>query len=324
LLNVQNLNQIIVQDSLQAEPINLVYILGYGHSGSTLLDMMLGSTHDMLSCGELWAFGRNLHENRLCSCGKHFSECEFWHSVLKTLEEQVGWTPQQQHYSPSVLTDSTISKWLTRFRSDFRPSVSTRVLEQFGMREKILFQTLLEESGAKVAVDSSKYLERLIALHYTGHFNIRVIHLIRDGLALLDAARRALARTSANRSRPVITPLEILRWTTLINRQKRFLDEVMPDCHIRISYESLTSNPVETMTRAFKDLEIDFSAETLDDKSDQYVFQHERHFVGGNRMKYADASTSISKSGDWVSRISNSDRYWFKFLGGERLESQLR
>lgn len=36
-----------------SSPLNVLYVMGSGHSGSTLLDMMLGEIPEFLSCGEV-------------------------------------------------------------------------------------------------------------------------------------------------------------------------------------------------------------------------------------------------------------------------------
>ena len=64
----------------------VLFIAGFGRSGSTLLDRLLGSTPGVHSGGELaaiWTHG--LVDDRLCSCGAPFSGCPFWRAVGRFL-----------------------------------------------------------------------------------------------------------------------------------------------------------------------------------------------------------------------------------------------
>ena len=60
----------------------LLFIAGWGRSGSTLLDRILGQVPGVFSAGELrdiWR--RGALEDRLCGCGSPFRECAVWRKV---------------------------------------------------------------------------------------------------------------------------------------------------------------------------------------------------------------------------------------------------
>ena len=60
----------------------VLFIAGWGRSGSTLLDRMLGQVPGVFSAGELrdiWE--RGVREDRLCGCGQPFRECAVWRKV---------------------------------------------------------------------------------------------------------------------------------------------------------------------------------------------------------------------------------------------------
>ncbi|MDQ3927328.1 MAG: hypothetical protein M3272_10185, partial [Actinomycetota bacterium] len=63
--------------------IKVLYIAGFGRSGSTLLGNVLGQVDDFVSVGEIrniWLHG--LIQNKVCGCGAPFKECEMWQPVL--------------------------------------------------------------------------------------------------------------------------------------------------------------------------------------------------------------------------------------------------
>jgi hypothetical protein len=61
----------------------MIYLAGLGHSGSTLLDMLLSSHPDIYGFGEVNAVIKdpNIISNKkkdVCSCSKEFDSCSFW------------------------------------------------------------------------------------------------------------------------------------------------------------------------------------------------------------------------------------------------------
>ena len=83
-----------------AANLNLIYIGGYGRSGSTLLDRMLGQLDDVCAVGELrHIWERGLVEDQLCGCGTPFWQCPFWSLVL---EEAFG---SIENVEPRALLD---------------------------------------------------------------------------------------------------------------------------------------------------------------------------------------------------------------------------
>src|SRR5262245_59290730 len=59
----------------------VVYIGGYGHSGSTLLEYLMAGSPSVLACGEVASSLRKRVANeseKRCSCGRTASSCPVW------------------------------------------------------------------------------------------------------------------------------------------------------------------------------------------------------------------------------------------------------
>ena len=71
-----------------------IYVAGRGHSGSTILDIMLGGGSAIESVGELGTIGtRGLSGDKtghLCGCGAVIAECPFWTRVREAVEARCG------------------------------------------------------------------------------------------------------------------------------------------------------------------------------------------------------------------------------------------
>jgi hypothetical protein len=58
------------------------YIGGTGRSGSTLLELILGSLPGFVAVGELYAiWSEGVVLNHRCGCGEPFGACPFWTAV---------------------------------------------------------------------------------------------------------------------------------------------------------------------------------------------------------------------------------------------------
>jgi len=74
----------------------VIYIVGEGRSGSTLLERILGQHPDIFATGELqYIWNRSFIENQLCSCGKAFYDCEVWEGIRNIfLKRQKNFKPE--------------------------------------------------------------------------------------------------------------------------------------------------------------------------------------------------------------------------------------
>ncbi|MEA3452000.1 MAG: hypothetical protein U9Q83_08890 [Bacteroidota bacterium] len=69
----------------------IVYIAGLGHSGSTILDMILGSNSKIIGLGEIMNFvkrkNKQIDLKSSCSCGKTGNNCDFWSQAEQIIDD---------------------------------------------------------------------------------------------------------------------------------------------------------------------------------------------------------------------------------------------
>ena len=71
-------------------PIEILYILSLGHSGSTLTELILGSHSDIESGGEIDRLDDYIsnrvpkqgEKERVCTCKKNIKDCSHWKAIL--------------------------------------------------------------------------------------------------------------------------------------------------------------------------------------------------------------------------------------------------
>ena len=138
---------------------SVIYVAGSGHSGSTLLDQLLGGHRQVLGAGELKVLARSAPAR--CTCGaRSYGGCAFWHAVEKRVRELEG-----------VGLDEL----------DLEGADPKR----FPHHNRALFRALREVSGRRFVVDSSKSVARLAALLACDDLGVLPIHLVRDPVGVV-------------------------------------------------------------------------------------------------------------------------------------------
>jgi hypothetical protein len=102
----------------------LIYILGSGHSGSTMLQFLLAAHPGVVGLGEVFQpAGRTVDGSTSCSCGADFASCPVWAGTTpagpgkttewyKDLAQRVAHLyPQATHWIDSSKLSTTIEPW---------------------------------------------------------------------------------------------------------------------------------------------------------------------------------------------------------------------
>jgi hypothetical protein len=193
------------------KPLKVLFIGGYGRSGSTLLDRVLGQVPGFLSVGELrHVFQEGFVENRRCGCGEPFLECEFWQAVTRRAFGQLDAAEQED----IVALKERVDRWwlLPLLARRLGTRRQRRDVDHYRRILRRLYAAIAAESDAAVLIDSSKDVSHGYALRGAGgDLDLHVLHLVRDSRAVAwswqrrkfnpgndaDMNRYSLLRTSA-------------------------------------------------------------------------------------------------------------------------------
>jgi hypothetical protein len=201
----------------------IVFIRSVGHSGSTLLDMLISSHPDVVSVGEVVRF--NTAPNTKCTCRRSVWECPFWRAV----EEVV------------------------RARFALRLSDLRLIRDDPGTFERhnlALFDAVREVSGKQVIVDSSKRLDRLIPLSESDRLDVLPIHLIRKP--------HGVVYSHVKRGRDWSTYAE--KYAKGLVMTKEYLDH---RSHIKLAYDHLVADPTRTLMRIMHEIGLEYHPDQL-------------------------------------------------------------
>jgi len=275
----------------------VVYIASAGHSGSTLLDMIIGSIPRVFSTGEVkylpWQLnlrGRteaNVENLNVCSCLKKFSECEVWSKIVEELNKKVGFNIHKKPYkfNLSILSSQILGKKL-RISTRGARFIFSRCLNfpfyeiivklyKFCYRRIVknnwlLFDTICDLCDVDYIVDSTKDYNRFKLLYSERPDDVYLIVLKRDffGYAYSHLKRDVQLKES-------------------LEQQKKTYDNIMKVAkhtkglkYLFIEYEKLCENPIEQRKRTANFLNLPNPGNELHINTQNY------HIVAGNPMRY--------------------------------------
>lgn len=238
-----------MSDSTRRPEVHLVYVASVTHSGSTLLDLVLGSHSRLLSLGELKVLRperRTKLERVLadrCTCGApDKAACAFWSGVEAGLRETIG----------GGLRDLNL---------DHPDPV------RFAEQNRALLETAVAVGGTPWLVDSSKSPRRLRRLLAAG-FDVRPVHLTRSPYGVTYSHVRKGRSAAAGALRYVKTRLAL--GGCLAGRP-----------HVSLRYEDFVAHPARETARVMESLDLAYEPGQLDWTA------HPHHNICGNHMRFA-------------------------------------
>jgi len=253
----------------------LLYIGGYGRSGSTLLEYLLAARSDVVACGEIMACAHELTAPR-CSCGQPRNLCPVWGAVLARGAPSGSWTHQ-------ALTRALLAS----VANDYALLIDSSKTAWQSFRMPFVFRQELGE-------------------------DFRLIHTVRDphGVCWSNVAgkrrrRGKLLPEIQNSPRRFIRHLRTLLGWWAANLDCEVFAWRHPTQYVRVRYEDLVNAPEETLDQIFRKLRLG-PGPKLDDLS----ISKNRHQLFGNRVRYrAPSRSDIRPDVRWTKEMKPLDRW---------------
>jgi hypothetical protein len=259
----------------------LVYIAGAGHSGTTMLGLLLGQHSQLVGLGEVYQVIHTRdgysgledvrQKQAVCSCGKTIDHCSFWGSV--------------------------------------DAGIRSAGAEMYQDRFAVVLKTLEQQYGNRfVGVDTSKSIHPLRSLLKSG-VEVKVIHLIKDVRAYvvsyLDRAQVRQSRgLSVSRKEggwfseqlKKLPAYYFIEWHKNNRNIQNFLKSSGTPT-LQIGYEELCLYPSMIMGRisSFLDIPMEPAMLELGDVA-------KNHIIRGNRMRHKSEKRTIRYDNRWFYR----------------------
>lgn len=296
---------------------SIIFIASVGYSGSTLLDMLLGSNESVVSLGEVYILSRYARENAECTCGQPVRSCPFWTAVELALQKRcsnpslkLGEYPltveaplHTVHRTVPTANDILLVAGSARaWRAGATVSSTTRDYVEASRNAHTLFEEVAALSGASTIVDSSKYAVPMKAVYLGAPQRVRIVHLVRDGrgtcFSLMD--RHGMSFEEAARTwRRYNWNLQLMLRT--VPRRRQAL----------VRYEDLCADPA-AVVRDIGNL-VDAAVPLAVRPLDKTRF----HNIGGNPMRFRRSEVDIVQDERWRQRITPENAAAFERIAGD-------
>jgi hypothetical protein len=283
----------------------VVYIAGYGHSGSTLLNIQLGQSPRMAGAGELFRLASAAWPGKeFCSCGETLPRCPVWSEVVRRWSAGVGGEPLSAYRR----LQAECERWLM-------PARHSSPWQDYVRHTVALFAAIRDVTGRPVVVDSSKVPNRARALARVPGIDLRLIHLVRDGRGVAWSMRRRLARDpqagiqAAKHERSVArTGLLWMATNLAVEHAERGMGA---ERRVRLAYEELVGDPDAALARLSATLGIDLTPVAASLAAGEALACG--HVMAGNRLRM-DGAVQLRPDLDWQRQLPPSQRRRFEQL----------
>jgi len=266
----------------------ILYILGSAHCGSTLLEMLIGTSNKVFSVGELAFYSHYVEKiphkkidkkvGFVCTCKNQVRDCSFWSKVitkvnrLSTIIKNRG---PLETYKIFFNIINPFSKY---------PVFPIKIGKNKLVYDSIYHQAKKLKPRLKYLIDSSKDPRRLYELlqdRKINNQNIFVIYLIRDGRAYLNSCKKDTRTISGVKKRNMF--ITMAEWIA-VQISSRALTKKYKFKHIVIPYHKLATDTDSVLNDVFNFIgqKNEKDSETLL----KTINESEYHNLHGNFVKY--------------------------------------
>ncbi len=290
--------------------IKVLFISGWGRSGSTLLGNILGELDGFFHAGELRTiWGPHDRQRLLCGCGVPVRECEIWSSVVAAVLHDPDVPTEDPGAVRSWQQDVTRTRYVIRLLSTSadRPS-GWPSLDCYAQVMNRLYKRLAERTDSRVVVDSSKRVANAALLHLLPRIQPYYVHLVRDPRAVAYSWQRTKASPDSPsgympRSRPSATTLNWLKSNLgmeLVRRHHPSSGSML------VRYESFIARPQAVIVAIAR--MVGESPNHLPFVDDHTVQLEPNHTLGGNPDRHRHGRTLLRADEEWLVRQHTADR----------------
>jgi hypothetical protein len=269
----------------------VIYIMGCGRSGTTILDIILGNHSGFLSVGELNNFRQAWFGKKFCSCGSLVTDCEIWKKIGDRFfdSDRQNGSIKMYDYQANYERQRVIWKQIFGFHKH-------NEIQQYHLYIFNIFKELQDLSSCTTIIDSSKSAGRALALLRNEKLDVKVLHVVRDPRGLYHSYQK----------RHVGTPVKSIWSSAIYWNTTNFLADMIKLNYrenrvIRIRYEDLVYKPNETIDKIEKFL--NESLADVKEKIENEVPLGRAHLASGNRLRTQKSALKLKPDIEWKKKL---------------------
>lgn len=307
-------------------------IVSHGHSGSTLVDKVLGNHRDSFSTGEILHFSRLSRSKEVyCGCSELYSNCHFWQNICEEFSTELDIKKSEIKTTANTYINLINRKTLLKDLINVLANILSR--GRF-LRKKDknalrftdqLFKIISSQTSCNILIDSSKRIDRALFFKYSyaNYYDVKILHLVRDGRSVLGSFHRKHIKIELNnnneneneqktilKEKKLPAAFRIILSWTLLNIYISFLSRLFPSTdRLTISYENFTANPDQVCKEIMDEFEIPFDPKMTD------LRDSINHMVGGHAARI-NARTIKPSEPTWQKSVPKKTIKQFQVYAG--------
>lgn len=291
----------------------LVYIAGFGRSGSTLVERTLGAIPRWVNVGELLQLFRLPEAAReLCGCGMRFQECPFWWEVGDRAFG--GWTGETFEEIRALQQKVARQRFLPRLllTGDHKDSRFAAALRDYGAAYEKLYAAVAEVADADVIVDASKWPAQALALRRAIRIPVSLLHLVRDSRGVAYSWKKSsVHRPHGAGSNSVMASLSSSATARQWVACQTEIELVRPlfEASARMRYEDFVRNPRRELESTLSALGLSLLPDDLEHVSGHSLKLPTSHGVAGNPSRFAHGLIAVRPDDRWTQDFPQRDRH---------------
>lgn len=266
----------------------LIYLLGAGRSGTTVLSTLLNAHPGITTVGEMHQFYDHLIHAKPCACGEGLNTCIFWGGIIPHIPVN-----ENTRALYGILAEKE-----SHLRIPFY-LLGGKANEAYYKAQHTMFDAVRSKTSEDHILDSSKYIARYLLLRQDGQIDIKGIYVVRDVRGVIKSFRKKVQTTKG--------PISTILYHSLINLFGQIVCWMDPKV-IKIRYEDLMTDADGTLSKIQKHIFGEDSDLTITKES--YVMPH---IIGGNRMK-SSQQIRLKFDQEWKSELTRIQQLIFAFL----------
>jgi hypothetical protein len=289
------------------DKVKVLYVVGLGRSGSTILSNSLGQIPGFFSGGELnFIWRHNVLENRLCGCGRPFRECPVWTKVMD--QAFGGMDAVDPHEMMRLQNSGTRTRHIPSMLTEGgRRSLAQR-LEKLLISYGRLYEAIGAATGSRVVVDSSKEPAHGFAMGMVPGVDFYALHLVRDprAAAYSWSKKKPQPDTDTREHMVRFSPAKSSALWDSWNASAETLWHRTPQRYLRLRYEDFVSGPRKSFERILHLVgEPDAEPPLVGEREVKLGISHT---VSGNPNRFETGAVELRTDREWISRMNFRDK----------------
>jgi hypothetical protein len=288
--------------------VTVVYLGGFGRSGSTLVERMLGAAPGWVNVGELVDLARSVApRDELCGCGVPFSGCPFWVRVGEVAFG--GWTDDVVERLAGLHRASARQRHLPALLGSPRPP--SDALADLRSAYADIYRAVAELTGDHVVVDASKGPALAQAIAGAPGVDLRILNVVRDPRAVAWSWTRRVERPHARAGSEEMWRIPVHRaaaqWSAL-QIEIELIAGWGGARSARLRYEDFVVDPVRALVAATAALGVPLTRSDLPALDGGRVTLGPSHGLSGNPGRFRSGVVELRRDDGWVSAMPRTDR----------------